>query len=41
MAYLRRHLDPQDLREEVIRRLALAAGKDRHFSHRHHGIPPV
>ncbi|MDE0195866.1 MAG: acyl-CoA carboxylase subunit beta, partial [bacterium] len=34
-------VEPQDLREEVIRRLAMAAGKDRHFSHRHHGIPPV
>ena len=32
---------PTDLRDEVIRRLALAAGKDRHFSHRHHGVPPV
>ena len=34
-------VEPQDLREEVIRRLALAAGKDRRFSARHHGIPPV
>ena len=34
-------VEPRELRGEVIRRLALAAGKDRHFSHRHHGIPPV
>ena len=34
-------VDPEDLREELIRRLALAAGKDRHFTQRHHGIPPV
>ena len=30
-----------DLRAECIRRLALAAGKDRHFSDRRHGVPPV
>jgi acetyl-CoA carboxylase carboxyltransferase component len=29
------------LRAEVIARLARAAGKDRHFSDRRHGVPPV
>jgi methylmalonyl-CoA decarboxylase subunit alpha len=31
----------EDLRSEIHRRLVRAAGKDRHFSHRRHGIPPV
>ena len=34
-------IDFPDLRGEVVRRLALAAGKDRHFSDRRHGVPPV
>jgi len=34
-------VDPGDLRDELVRRLAMAAGKDRHFSDRRHGIPPV
>jgi acetyl-CoA carboxylase carboxyltransferase component len=34
-------VQPEDLREEVIARLASAAGKDRHFSDRRHGVPPV
>lgn len=34
-------VNPEDLRTELIRRLALAAGKDRHFSRRRHGITPV
>ncbi len=29
------------LRGEIVRRLALAEGKDRHFSDRRHGVPPV
>jgi acetyl-CoA carboxylase carboxyltransferase component len=29
------------LRGELVRRLAMAAGKDRHFSDRRHGVPPV
>ena len=29
------------LRVEIARRLALAEGKDRHFSERRHGVPPV
>jgi acetyl-CoA carboxylase carboxyltransferase component len=29
------------LRGEIVRRLALARGKDRHFSDRRHGVPPV
>lgn len=32
---------PEDLRADLIARLALAAGKDRAFSDRRHGIPPV
>ena len=34
-------IEPQDLRAEIIRRLELAVGKDRHFSDRRHGVPPV
>jgi acetyl-CoA carboxylase carboxyltransferase component len=34
-------IDFGDLRDQVIRRLERAAGKDRHFSDRRHGIPPV
>ena len=32
---------PDDLRGELIRRLDAAARKDRHFSDRRHGVPPV
>ncbi len=32
---------PEELRGEIVARLAAAAGKDRHFSTRHHGVPPV
>ncbi len=31
----------EDLRDEVHRRLSRAEGKDRHFSNRRHGVPPV
>jgi acetyl-CoA carboxylase carboxyltransferase component len=31
----------ESLRDEVVRRLALARGKDRFFSDRRHGVPPV
>ncbi len=31
----------EDLRDDVIRRLDAARGKDRHFSDRRHGVPPV
>ncbi len=34
-------VDFGDLRREVVRRLDRARGKDRHFSDRRHGIPPV
>jgi acetyl-CoA carboxylase carboxyltransferase component len=34
-------VDFPDLRSECVRRLALAEGKDRSFSTRHHGVPPV
>ena len=32
---------PDELRAELIARFALAAGKDRHFSRRRHGVSPV
>ena len=32
---------PQDLRAELIKRYAIAANKDRRFSDRRHGVPPV
>jgi methylmalonyl-CoA decarboxylase subunit alpha len=34
-------VQPDDLRAELIRRLANARGKDRSFSGRRHGVPPV
>ncbi|MGI8773692.1 MAG: acyl-CoA carboxylase subunit beta [Actinomycetota bacterium] len=34
-------VQPDDLRGHLIRRIDGAAGKDRHFSARHHGVPPV
>jgi acetyl-CoA carboxylase carboxyltransferase component len=34
-------VQPEQLREELVRRLALAANKDRLFSDRRHGVPPV
>jgi methylmalonyl-CoA decarboxylase subunit alpha len=34
-------VDFADLRDECVRRLELAGGKDRHFSERRHGVPPV
>jgi len=34
-------VDPEDLRAELARRLAAATGKDRDFTHRRHGVPPV
>jgi acetyl-CoA carboxylase carboxyltransferase component len=34
-------VEPADLRADIIARLALAVGKDRHFSDRRHGVPPV
>jgi acetyl-CoA carboxylase carboxyltransferase component len=32
---------PAELRDQLIARFAAAAGKDRHFSTRRHGVPPV
>ena len=32
---------PADLRDQLIARFAAAVGKDRHFSTRRHGVPPV
>ena len=34
-------VDFGDLRVEIIRRLERARTKDRHFSDRRHGVPPV
>ena len=34
-------IDFGDLRHQIIRRLERAKGKDRHFSDRRHGVPPV
>jgi acetyl-CoA carboxylase carboxyltransferase component len=34
-------VEPGELRRELIARFAAAATKDRHFSHRRHGVPPV
>jgi acetyl-CoA carboxylase carboxyltransferase component len=34
-------VQPEMLREELVRRLQLAGGKDRTFTERHHGVPPV
>jgi len=34
-------VEPADLRDQLIARFAAAAGKDRHFSTRRHGVPPV
>jgi acetyl-CoA carboxylase carboxyltransferase component len=34
-------VQPEDLREQLIARFAAAADKDRHFSTRRHGVPPV
>jgi acetyl-CoA carboxylase carboxyltransferase component len=34
-------VEPEDLRGELIRRLAAAGGKDRAFSRRRHGVTPV
>ena len=34
-------VDFPDLRDEIGRRLRRAAGKDRTFSDRRHGVPPV
>jgi acetyl-CoA carboxylase carboxyltransferase component len=34
-------VEPADLRAELVRRFTAAAGKDRHFSRRRHGVTPV
>jgi acetyl-CoA carboxylase carboxyltransferase component len=34
-------VDFPDLRTEIVRRFELARGKDRSFSDRRHGVPPV
>jgi acetyl-CoA carboxylase carboxyltransferase component len=34
-------VEPQDLRNELITRLAYASNKERFFSDRRHGVPPV
>ncbi len=34
-------VEPGELRREIVLRLAAAAGRERRFSRRHHGVPPV
>ena len=34
-------VQPEDLRHELISRLRYAMGRDRDFSGRRHGVPPV
>jgi len=34
-------VEPEDLRADLVSRLALAGAKDRTFSDRLHGVPPV
>jgi acetyl-CoA carboxylase carboxyltransferase component len=34
-------VQPADLRREVVTRLRYASGRDRSFSDRRHGVPPV
>ncbi|MFV2000071.1 MAG: acyl-CoA carboxylase subunit beta, partial [Acidimicrobiia bacterium] len=34
-------IEPEELRDNLIRRFAIAANKDRRFSERRHGVPPV
>jgi propionyl-CoA carboxylase beta subunit len=34
-------VQPHELRDDLIRRIALARNKDRRFAERRHGIPPV
>jgi acetyl-CoA carboxylase carboxyltransferase component len=34
-------VQPEDLRDEIVQRFRLAAGKSRFFSDRRHGVSPV
>jgi acetyl-CoA carboxylase carboxyltransferase component len=34
-------VQPEDLRDELVTRFRLGRSKDRHFSDRRHGVPPV
>jgi acetyl-CoA carboxylase carboxyltransferase component len=34
-------IEPSELRAELIRRYAVLVGKSRHFSDKHHGVPPT
>jgi acetyl-CoA carboxylase carboxyltransferase component len=34
-------VEPAELRREIVLRLGYAAGRDRRFSERRHGVPPV
>ncbi len=34
-------VEPHELRVELVRRFAAARHKERHFSHRRHGVTPV
>jgi acetyl-CoA carboxylase carboxyltransferase component len=34
-------IEPDELRAEIVRRLAVLVGKSRHFASKRHGVPPV
>ncbi|MDQ1404218.1 MAG: methylmalonyl-CoA decarboxylase subunit alpha [Actinomycetota bacterium] len=34
-------VEPEQLRSELVARLAMASSRDRRFTERHHGVPPV
>jgi acetyl-CoA carboxylase carboxyltransferase component len=34
-------VEPEDLRDQLVARLSAASAKDRTFSDRRHGVPPV
>jgi acetyl-CoA carboxylase carboxyltransferase component len=34
-------VEPEQLRDELVSRLALARSKQRRFTERRHGVPPV
>jgi methylmalonyl-CoA decarboxylase subunit alpha len=34
-------VEPHELRDEIVRRIAAARNKDRQFSRRRHGVTPV
>jgi acetyl-CoA carboxylase carboxyltransferase component len=34
-------IEPDELRDEILRRLAVSVGKSRHLATKRHGVPPV